>query len=505
MTPDAPRRGAELTTGWGGVQRRVRRLVPRPIRRADLALFRAAARSELPVVGPLLPRLSRTANHSRLWLAIAAGCAVLGGRFGRRAALRGVLAIGATSALTNLPAKYLAGRQRPDLGVVPEVRRLARVPASTSFPSGHAASAFAFATAVGLEQRRARGPLLALAGAVAYSRVYTGVHYPGDVLVGAAFGSAVAWATTRPWPLADDTPATGAPVGAAGPAVEVDGTGLVLVTNAEAGGAFDAGPVERLQRELPGVRWVTIERGEQLPAALRRAASEAGVLGVAGGDGSVSAAADAAVAAGVPLLVIPTGTLNHLATDVGIGDLDDAIAAVRTGRVVAADLGDLDGRTFVNAASVGVYPYLVADRERWERVVGKWPAAIAALLRVLMTHDPYELEIDGRHRRVWFLFLGNGRFTEDGLAPHRRRRLDDGTLDVRLVDAEVPLARMRLVGALLLGRLARSPVYERWSAQEVHVRSRGGPLRLAGDGESWQGSETVTVSKRPAALRLLQP
>lgn len=505
MTALAPGGATEVTTRWGGVQRRVRRLVPAPIRRADLALFRAAARSELPVLGPLLPPLSRAANDSKLWLTIAAGSAIVSGRFGRRAALRGVLAIGATSALTNLPAKYLAGRRRPDLDVVPEVRRLARVPASTSFPSGHAASAFAFATAFGLERRRARLPLFALAGAVAYSRVYTGVHYPGDVLVGAAIGSAVARATTGPWPLADDTPATGALAVPAPAGVGHDGTGLVLVTNADAGGALGADPVARVRDALPGVRIATVDRGEELPTALRRAADGAAVLGVAGGDGSVSAAADAATGAEVPLLVVPAGTLNHLAKDVGIAGVDDAIAAVRDGRVVVADLGELDGRTFVNAASVGVYPHLVADRERWEDKVGKWPAALVALLRVLATHDPYELEIDGRRRRVWFLFFGNGRFTEDGLAPSRRRRLDDGTLDVRLINADRRLARSRLVLALLTGRVARSPVYERWSAREVHVRSVDGPLRLAGDGETWQGPSEVTVRKRPAALRLLQP
>jgi diacylglycerol kinase family enzyme/membrane-associated phospholipid phosphatase len=505
VTPFAPVGATEVTTRWGGVQRRVRRLVPAPIRRADLALFRAAARSELPVVGPLLPPLSRAANQSKLWLAIAAGAAVAGGRFGRRAALRGVLAIGATSALTNLPAKYLAGRRRPDLDLVPEVRRLARVPASTSFPSGHAASAFAFATAFTLEQRRARLPVFALAAAVAYSRVYTGVHYPGDVVVGAALGSAVARATTRPWPLADDTPATGAPAGPATGRAAIDGTGLVLVTNADAGGALGADPAQRLQDALPGAHLVSVEQGQELPSALRRAAEGAAVLGVAGGDGSVSAAVDAATATDVPLLVVPAGTLNHLAKDVGIGDVDDAIAAVRDGRVVVADLGEVDGRTFVNAASVGIYPHLVADRERWEDTVGKWPAAFAALVRVLASHDPYELEIDGRRRRVWFLFFGNGCFTEDGLAPSRRRRLDDGTLDVRLVDAERRLARTRLVLALLTGRVARSPVYERWSAREVRVRSVDGPLRLAGDGETWQGPTEVTVRKRPAALRLLQP
>jgi membrane-associated phospholipid phosphatase len=404
------RRGAELTTAWAGVQRRVRRLVPAPIRRADLAVFRAVARSELPVVGPALPLLSRAANRSALWAAIAAGLALGGGRFGRRAGFRGLLSIAVTSAATNLPAKFLAGRSRPDLDLVPEVRRLARVPASTSFPSGHAASAFAFATAASAELPRARLPLVTLAGAVAFSRVYTGVHYPGDVLVGALIGTTVARLSTRTWPLADDTPATGRPVGWERPGPDPDGTGVAVVANAAAGAALAPGPADRLREALPGAAFLEADAGEDLPHLLRRAVDGARVLAVAGGDGSASAGAAAAAEAGVPLLVVPSGTLNHLATDLGLHSLDDAVTAVRHGRVVAADVGVLDGRTFVNAASVGSYPELVAVRERLESRIGKWPAALVALVRVLARHDPIELEIDGRRRRLWFLFLGNGRF-----------------------------------------------------------------------------------------------
>lgn len=494
----------KVTTGWAGVQRRVRRLVPAPIRRADLALFRAVARARLPVLGPLLPALSRAANHSGLWLGVAAALTWFGRRFGRRAGLRGVVAIAATSALTNLPAKLLAGRTRPELDLVPEVRRLARVPSSTSFPSGHAASASAFATAVGLEQPRLRVPVAGLASAVAFSRVYTGVHYPGDVLAGAAIGVAVARATTRIWPLADDPPATGEPVDVGSPA-QPKGAGVVVVANADAGTTLGPDPLRRLRDELPDARFVEAEAGEDLPHLLRRAAREARVLAVAGGDGSASAGAAAAAGAGIPLLVVPGGTLNHLAGDLGIVNVEDATGAVAAGRVVRADLGVVDDRTFVNAASVGTYPHLVAARERLESRIGKWPAALLALVRVLVTSDPFELAIDGRPRRVWFLFLGNGRFRDDGLAPTRRSRLDEGLLDVRLIDADVPFARSRIVWSLVTGRVARSAAYERWFAERVHVRSLDGPLQLAGDGETWQGPREVTVHKRPGALLLLQP
>jgi diacylglycerol kinase family enzyme/membrane-associated phospholipid phosphatase len=489
---------------WGGLQRRVRRLVPRPIRRADLAAFRAVARTDLPVVGPLLPRLSTAANHSRLWIVVAALLGLAGGRFGRRAGLRGFVAIGVTSAVTNLPAKLLTGRTRPDLDVVPEIRRLARVPTSTSFPSGHSASAFAFATAAGLELPALRAPLLGLAGAVAFSRVYTGVHYPGDALVGSAIGVALARATTRSWPLAERTPATGTVV-TDEPLAGPDGEGLVVVANAGAGNALAPGPASTLRRALPAARIAEHEPGEDLQAALRRAAAEAVVLGVAGGDGSASAAAAVAHELGRPLAVVPGGTLNHLAGDLGLDEVDATVRAVREGRAVAMDLAEIDGRPFVNAASIGAYPHLVLERERLESRIGKWPAVAWSLLKILATHHPAEVDLDGRRRRVWFVFIGNGCFAPQGIAPSRRSRLDDGLLDVRVVSAEVPWARTRVVASMLTGRLGRCRAFERWLCHDLEVRSYDGPLQLARDGEVWEGGEAFTIRKRPGALVVLQP
>jgi diacylglycerol kinase family enzyme/membrane-associated phospholipid phosphatase len=486
------------------LQRRVRRLVPAPVRRADLTLFRRVASARIPVLGPPLPRLSRAANRSGLWLAIAAGLAAVGGRRGRRAAWRGVLAIAATSASTNLPAKLLTGRERPDLSVVPEVRHLARVPTSTSFPSGHAASAFAFATAVGIELPRLRLPLFGLAGAVAFSRVYTGVHYPGDVLAGAATGSGIALATTGPWPVPDPTPASGATVDP-DLLADPDGAGIVLVANADAGNALGSGPEGELREALPGIRILQAESGEELPALLARGVREARVLGVAGGDGSAGFAAAVAHDAGVPLLVVPAGTLNHLAADLGVDEVDATVRAVRQRRAIRMDLGEIDGRVFVNVASIGAYAQLVAHREGLQDRIGKWPAALWCTFRLLVRGRPTEVEVDGRPRRVWLLAFGNGWFRADGLLPRRRDRLDDGMLDVRLIDAEVPFSRARTLLSILVGRAGRSRAYERWGAREVEVRSAEGPLRMAGDGETWVGSDRFVVRKRPSALVVLQP
>ncbi|MFP4311277.1 MAG: bifunctional phosphatase PAP2/diacylglycerol kinase family protein [Nitriliruptoraceae bacterium] len=475
------------------------------MRRADLSVFRTVARTELPVLGPLLPPLSRAANRSRLWFAIAGLLAVGGGREGRRAATRGLAAIGLASAVTNLPIKLLAGRDRPDRSVVPEIRHLARVPTSTSFPSGHSASAFAFATAVGLERPRLRPVMLPLAAAVAVSRVYTGVHYPGDVLVGSAMGVLLARATLRGWPLLDRVPATAAPAEASAPLPERYGTGVVLVENVGAGSVLTRGARDQLQAALPGLRSIQAEPGEDLAATLERAAGTARVLATAGGDGTSSAGAAAAHRAGIALVPVPTGTLNHLARDLGIDEVSAAVAAIRGGRLVSMDLGVIDGRTFVDAAAVGSYPHLLVWQEALEPRLGRWPATAWVLARFAFRGEPFELEIDGRPRRVWAVFIGNGTYLADGIAPARRRRLDDGLLDVRLVGAERRWARSRLLLSMLSGRLHASAVYERWTAAQVQVRSSQGPLRLAWDGESAQGPEAFTIEKRPRALLVLQP
>ena len=165
--------------------------------RIDLAVYAAIAATPTPALDRGMSRLTRAADRSQLWLAAAALLAAGRGEPGRRAARAGVASIAVTSAIVNLAIKPLGARRRPDAVDVVPLTRQVRMPSSTSFPSGHAASAFAFATAVGHVLPREAIALRALAGLVAYSRIHTGVHYPGDVVAGSLLGSAVAQLTTR--------------------------------------------------------------------------------------------------------------------------------------------------------------------------------------------------------------------------------------------------------------------------------------------------------------------
>jgi membrane-associated phospholipid phosphatase len=158
----------------------------------DLAVYRAIAGTPAPTLDRPVRRLSAAANWSGLWLAIGGAMAIAGGRAGRRAAAAGLVALAVDSAVVNIGLKVVARRRRPDrdLASVPRVRRVP-MPASASFPSGHTASGFAFADAVAHTLPAAAAPLGLLACAVGYSRIHTGVHYPGDVVIGAVIGTAV--------------------------------------------------------------------------------------------------------------------------------------------------------------------------------------------------------------------------------------------------------------------------------------------------------------------------
>jgi membrane-associated phospholipid phosphatase len=165
--------------------------------RIDVAVYAAIAATPTPALDRAMGRLSRAADYSRLSIVSAALLALTGGRPGRRAAGTGLACVAVTATVVNLVVKPLSRRRRPDRAAqnVPLARHV-RMPASTSLPSGHSAAAFAFATGVGQVMPVAAVPLRALAALVAYSRVHTGVHYPGDVLVGALLGTVLSQATT---------------------------------------------------------------------------------------------------------------------------------------------------------------------------------------------------------------------------------------------------------------------------------------------------------------------
>ncbi|WP_245950553.1 bifunctional phosphatase PAP2/diacylglycerol kinase family protein [Saccharothrix carnea] len=473
----------------------------RRVNRLDLAMMRRSGALRASPVDEGMKRLSRAANHSALWLVVAG---VLATRKGvtRRAALRGVAAIGGASFSASLVAKRLFPRRRPaaDLLLVP--RRLTKRPTSSSFPSGHAASAAAFTTAVAMESPALAAAIAPVAAAVAYSRVHTGVHWPSDVAAGAAIGAGVALLTRRWWPLGRTEPASAREHRAL--EALVDGEGLVVVVNPSAGLGGDD-PTDRIVEEWPKATIVGIE---DLDTVIADHAPHA--LGVAGGDGSVAAVAALAAAHRLPLVLVPAGTLNHFARDVGVQGLDDAARAVADGDGVLVDLAavTVDGegpRWFVNTASLGGYPDMVRLRENLQDKWGKWPAAAIALARVLRTSRPMRVELNGEPQLVWMLFVGNGPYRPKGFAPTMRPALDAGLMDVRYIRADTRFSRARFFLGALLGSLHRSRTYRHLETRWLDVRLLDGEVAIATDGEVGPTGSTFEFRSRPAALAVYRP
>jgi diacylglycerol kinase family enzyme len=291
----------------------------------------------------------------------------------------------------------------------------------------------------------------------------------------------------------------------------------VVILNATAGTGWGDDRLQALRdafaRAGIEAQILTARDGDGIRAHAQAAmARSPDVVVAGGGDGTVSAVASLVQGTPTTLGVLPLGTLNHFAKDLGIPlDPDEAVAAIARGRAIEVDLGMVGGRVFINNSSLGIYPDIVRDRARQQRRLGRgkrwalfWATLTALRRSAFLT---VRLSVDGEERRVRtpFVFVGNNAYIMEGFDIGRREGVQDGNLSIYFMRRCSRLGLLGLGLRALFGRLRQARDFEAVLAQEVTVDTRKPTVHVAADGEVFRSSAPLEYRIQPRALRVIVP
>ncbi len=293
-------------------------------------------------------------------------------------------------------------------------------------------------------------------------------------------------------------------------------SGVSVIINERSGTAAkpEAGPeIQSLfEKHNMHVRLERVRDPGDLAARARQAASRHDLLVAAGGDGTVSVVAGVAVSTGSSLGVLPMGTLNHFAKDVGLPlELEKAVEAIVAGRVHQVDVGEVNGRIFVNNSSVGLYPRMVWEREAEQRRGHrKWAAFGIAMLNTWRNYrlTAARLDVDGSATsvRTPFIFVGNNNYTAEGFRLGGRSRLDQGRLSIFVAPECGRFEILSLPVRALTGRLQiDARPFLGFQADTVTVDVTYRRISVALDGEVAMLAPPLVYRIRPRALKVMVP
>jgi YegS/Rv2252/BmrU family lipid kinase len=291
---------------------------------------------------------------------------------------------------------------------------------------------------------------------------------------------------------------------------------IAVVLNASSGHGTAAKVADQLREIFAAAgreaRIALAGEGSELNAAMRRAVEDGcDALVAGGGDGTINCAASAVVGREIPLGVLPLGTLNHFAKDLGIPlDLDEAAKVVLHGTVCQVDVGEVNGRVFLNNSSLGAYPAIVRLRERYRaKVREKWIAALWAALTVLRRNSfmAVRIVVEGKAivRRTPLLLVANNEYQMSGIHAGTRESLARGRLALYVLNAEQRPGLLRLAWQLLLKGAEQVKEVDLITVEEATIETRRRRLQVATDGEVFTLESPLRYRIRAGALRVHVP
>ena len=291
----------------------------------------------------------------------------------------------------------------------------------------------------------------------------------------------------------------------------------LAVLNARSGTGCSPERVEQLRRLFSeaglAAELVLAPDGDTMFAAVDRARAQGvGLVVAGGGDGTQSAIASRLVGTDIVQGVLPLGTLNHFAKDLGIPLKEaDAIRTLVEGRTLEVDVGEVNGRVFINNASLGLYPEIVRERELQRLRLGKskWRALASATLHATQGRPGMAVKVDAEGEqqvlRTPFVFVGNNRYTMEGLAIGERSSLQDGELSLYLGRRRGRLALVQLALRALLHRLRQDEDFQVLTGPAFEIDTTDRRIRVATDGEVLVMDTPLRFRVHPRALRVCVP
>ena len=291
---------------------------------------------------------------------------------------------------------------------------------------------------------------------------------------------------------------------------------IKVLVNAHAGVGHDEYRLERLAQvfDKNGVSVdVSLAKttAEMLELASDAARGPHEVIVAAGGDGTVNTVASALVDSDKILGVLPLGTLNHFARDMKIPfDIESAANVIMAGHTTDIDIGEANDRMFLNNSSLGLYPIIVRERNKRQRLgFRKWPAFVWAVIQAFRRYPFLDLllRVEDEHLdlRTPFVFIGNNEYSMEGFNIGARDRLDRAMLSIYVTSRTSRLGLIKLALRALAGRLREEKDFLAMTSKEVKIETRHKRLRVALDGEVQVMQPPLRYRIRTRALRVLVP
>lgn len=276
---------------------------------------------------------------------------------------------------------------------------------------------------------------------------------------------------------------------------------IVLVYNPKSGSSLGKS-VLRKKCQTNGIEVEKfIAMDEKIAHKLAPYIKEAQIIGVIGGDGTISTVAGIVANTKATLLPIPGGTLNHFTKDLGVPqDVDEALAQATQAKPRNIDIASVNDTYFINNSSIGIYPASLHRREEIEPRVGKWPAAIAASLRALVSFKTHRVTIDNSTFSTPFVFIGNNRYALDSF---ERTALDNAILTVFIAKTKSRLTLLKIACFALIGKTNQVPEFDEINTKEINIEAKRQSISVSHDGEVSQLTAPLHYKIHTGALKII--